>query len=132
VIDALQTVVGESGTWGFWKCFDRLQGLGYAWNHKRGSRVYWALRLNLPRRRRRRVPRRVQHPLAAPARLNHVWALDFMTDTLYDGRRYRTLNVLDEGDRGGLAIEVGMALASRRVLAVLDEPVAVHGAPWAR
>lgn len=131
VIDALQGVVAARPRWGFWKCFDRLRLLGHAWNHKRVHRIYCALRLNLPRRTRRRVPRRVQHPLAAPAQLNHTWALDFMTDTLYDGRHFRTLNVIDEGNREGLAIEVGMSLPSLRVIAVLDELVALHGKPRA-
>ncbi len=131
VIDALQGVVAARPRWGFWKCFDRLRLLGHAWNHKRVHRVYCALRLNLPRRTRRRVPRRVQHPLAAPAQLNHTWALDFMTDTLYDGRHFRTLNVIDEGNREGLAIEVGMSLPSLRVISVLDDLVALHGAPLA-
>lgn len=114
IIAALEDVVEANRTWGIWKCFDRLRVLGHRWNHKRVHRIYRALRLNLPRRRRRRLPKRPQHPLGAPARLNHTWAVDFMTDTLYDGRRYRTLNVLDEGNREGLAIEVGMALPSRR------------------
>lgn len=48
--------------------------------------------------------------------LNQTWALDFMRDTLYDGRVFRTLNVLDHGNREALAIEVGMSLPSRRVL----------------
>lgn len=85
VIDALHVVVAENSRWGFWKCFDRLRTLQYGWNHKRVHRVYCALRLNLPRRTKRRLPRRVQHPLAAPAQLNHIWALDFMQDALYDG-----------------------------------------------
>lgn len=54
-----------------------------------------------------------------------------MTDTLYDGRRFRTLNVLDEGNREGLTIDVGMSLPSVRVIAVLDDLIALRGAPRA-
>ena len=131
VIDALHAVLATRPRWGFWKCFGHLRFAGSPWNHKRVYRVYCALRLNLPRRTRRRVPRRVQYPLQAPAALNHTWAIDFMTDTLYDGRRFRTLNVLDEGNREGLAIDVGMSLPSVRVIAVLEELVALNGAPRA-
>lgn len=131
VIEGLQGVVADNTRWGFWKCFDRLRNQGRPWNHKRVHRVYCALRLNLPRRTRRRVPRRPRHPLDAPHALNHTWAIDFMTDTLYDGRRFRTLNALDEGNREGLAIDVGMSLPSGRVIAVLDELVAIHGRPRA-
>lgn len=131
VIDALQAVVAARPRSGFWKCFDRLRFQGKLWNHKRVHRVYCALRLNLPRRTRRRLVRAVRHPLAAPARLNHTWALDFMTDRLYDGRAFRTLNILDEGNREGLAIVAGTSLPSRRVTTVLDELVTLHGRPQA-
>jgi putative transposase len=94
-------------------------------------RVYCALRLNLPRRTTRRVPRRIRQPLTAPPVLNRTWALDFMTETLYDSRRIRLLTVLDEGNREALEIAIGPSLPSRRVTRVLDELVAIHGRPAA-
>jgi len=129
VIDALVAQVEANGRWGFWKLFDRLHNLGYPWNHKRVHRVYCALRLNRTRRTKRRVPRRPRVPLAAPPTLNQTWALDFMRDTLYDGRVFRTLNILDQGNREALAIEIGFSLPSRRVIAALEELLALHGAP---
>jgi putative transposase len=129
VIDALQSLVAENTRWGFWKCYDAMRFAGREWNHKRVHRVYCALRLNLPRRTRRRVPRRIRMPLVAPPTLNTTWAIDFMVDTLYDGRRFRTFNVIDESNREGLAIEVGTTLPALRVIAVLEELIALHGAP---
>lgn len=131
VIDALTAVVERHGRWGFWKCFDRLRAQGQTWNHKRVHRVYCALRLNLPRRTSRRVPKRVRQPLDAPPQLNHTWALDFMSDTLYDGRRVRLLTVIDEGNREALDIVVGTSLPSLRVTRVLEALALVHGAPAA-
>ena len=90
-----------------------------------------ALRLNLPRRTTRRVPRRVRQPLTAPPVLNRTWALDFMSETLYDGRRVRLLTVIDEGNREGLEIAMGLSVPSQRVVRVLNELVAVHGCPAA-
>jgi putative transposase len=131
VVEALTAQVDQNTRWGFWKLFDRLHNLGHPWNHKRVYRVYCALRLNRARRTKRRVPRRPRVPLVAPPQLNQTWALDFMRDTLYDGRVFRTLNVLDQGNREGLAIEVGFSLPSRRVIGLLEELVALHGAPAA-
>ena len=108
-----------------------LRLLGHGWNHKRVHRVYCALRLNLPRRTKRRLPTRPRQPLAAPPVLNTTWAVDFMHDALYDGRRFRVLNVLDEGNREALAVEIGTSLASVRVVALLETLVAQHGAPQA-
>ena len=93
--------------------------------------MYCALRLNLKRRTKRRLPPRERQPLDAPAVLNGMWALDFMSDILYRGTRFRTLNVLDEGNREGLAIEVALALPAVRVIALLDQLVAIYGAPSA-
>jgi putative transposase len=89
VIAALTDAVTRYPRWGFWKLFDRLRVEGRPWNHKRVHRVYCALRLNLPRRTTRPVPRRIRQALTAPPVLNQTWALDFMTETLYDGRRVR-------------------------------------------
>ena len=131
VIAALPEIVARCPRWGFWKCFDHLRLQGRPWNHKHVHRVYCALRLNLPRRTTRRVPKRIRQPLAAPPRLHQPWALDFMRETLYDGRRVRLLTMLDEGTREGLAIGMGVSLPSRRVVRHLDELVALHGCPAA-
>jgi hypothetical protein len=96
-----------------------------------GESFYCARRLNLPRRTTRRVPRRIRQPLTAPPVLNQTWAFDFMTETLYDGRRVRLLTMIDEGNLDGLEIAMGLSLPSRRVIRVLDDLVAVHGYPSA-
>jgi putative transposase len=133
VREALLALVEDNSRWGFWLCYDRLRALGHPWNWKRVYRVYCALRLNLKRRGKKRVLTRPRVALGAPAILNHTWALDFMGDTLYDGRCYQTLNVLDEGNRESLAIEIDTSLPGARVIALLEQLVAMHGAPaWLR
>lgn len=96
VIEALNTLVAQHGRWGFWKCYHRLRADGHAWNHKRVYRIYCQMKLNLPRRTRKRIRTRQPQPLNAQPVLNDVWSLDFMRDTLYDGRPFRTLNELIE------------------------------------
>src|SRR6188472_1677181 len=111
----------SSGHWGFWKCRDRLRAQGYGWNHKRVWRVYCQLRLNLLRRTRRRVPQRVRQPLLVEPRMNAVWAIDFMRDTLYSGRVFRTLNVIDEANRGALGIDLAVSIPAARVITFLTQ-----------
>jgi putative transposase len=129
IIAALTTLIAQEGRWGFWKCRHRLRNLGRRWNHKRVYRVYCALKLNQLRRTKKRVPTRVRVPLSALPQLNDSWAMDFMGDTLYSARRYRIFNVIDEGIREALAIEVDVSVPSERVTAVMGQLVAIHGAP---
>src|SRR5579862_4480964 len=62
-----------------------------------------------------------RQPLAAPAGLNEIWALDFMADKLYGGRQFRTFNVIDKGNREVLGIEVATSIPSLRVIRVMQQ-----------
>jgi putative transposase len=129
VMAVLNALVAGHTRWGFWKCYRRLRRDSYAWNHKRVHRVYVSMKLNLPRRVKRRLPTRERQPWMVPTVLNRVWALDFMRDTLYDGRPFRTLNVIDEGNREALRIEIGTSIPATRVVRVMNQVVEVYGRP---
>jgi putative transposase len=105
--------------------------IAYGINHKRLHRVYCAMKLNLPRRTKRRLPTRIRQPLAAPSGLNQIWALDFMADALYGGRAFRTLNLIDEGNRQVLGIEVAHSIPGLRVIRVMEQLIELHGKPRA-
>ena len=131
VIDALQMLVEKHRRWGFWKCYDRLRLDGRPWNHKRVYRVYTELGLNHRRRTKKRLPSRPAQSLDVPMVPNMIWSLDFMHDSLYVGRRFRTLNVLDEGIREVLDIEIDTSLTGPRVVRVLERLKAWRGTPEA-
>lgn len=131
VIDALTKLTDTHRRWGFWKCYQRLHLDGRPWNHKRVYRVYCQLGLNHKRRTKKRIPVRFRQPLDTVPSPNVVWALDFMHDALYVGRRFRTLNVLDEGVREALAIEIDTSLTGERVVRVLERLKAWRGLPQA-
>jgi len=131
VIEALTTLGATKPRWGFWKYVNRLRNTGHRWNHKRLWRVYCQLRLNVPRQTKKRLPIRFRQPLVVVPQPNTVWAVDFMSDTLYGGRRFRTLNILDEGVREVLAIEVDTSLPAELVIRVLEQLTAWRGQPQA-
>lgn len=114
---------------GFSKVFDTLRREGHRWNHKRVHRIYCALKLNLRRKGKRRLPTRHPVPLAVPAAFNQCWSADFMSDALWDGRRFRTFNVVDDFNREALTIEVDLNLSARRVIRVLDRIASWRGYP---
>lgn len=131
IVDALNALVESHPRWGFWMCFDRIRLDGHGWNHKRVWRVYCEMKLNLPRRRKRRVPTRERQSLEVAARANAVWSLDFMSDALYGGRRFRTLNILDEGVREALKIVIDTSIPSGRLVRELEQLVVWRGRPEA-
>jgi len=131
VITALRGIVEKALSAGFWECFDRLRLEKRPWNYKRVRRVYRALELHLPRRAKWRVPTRLRRPTVAPTGLNQIWALDFMSDAVYGGMKFRTLNVIDEGNREVLAVEMATSIPSVRVVRLLDELVQLSDRPVA-
>ncbi len=131
VIAAINAALAERIRWGFWKCYDRMRNLGHRWNHKRVHRVYCQMKLNLPRRVKRRPPTRQRQSLFVVPEMNTVWALDFMRDTLYGGRVFRTLNVIDEANRGALGIDIAVSIPAARVIAFVEQLIDLHGRPRA-
>lgn len=75
---------------GFWKFRKLLRRMQPQWNHKRIYRVYKAMRLNLRRSAKRRLPKRERVPLYVPQLPDTVWSADFMSGALVCGRRFRT------------------------------------------
>lgn len=87
------------------------------------------MRLNIRRRSKKRLPERVKLPLVLPTAPNQCWSLDFMSDALSDGRKFRVLNIIDDYNRESLKIEVDTSLPALRVQRALDQVIAVRGKP---
>lgn len=87
------------------------------------------MKLNLQRRTKKCIITRERETLGEATEVNLVWALDFMRDTLYDGRPFRPLNVNDEGNREALRIECGTSIPSARLLRTLNQLIEVYGIP---
>lgn len=120
MIEALLELVERHPTIGFWKCYYRLRRKGFTCNHKRLYRVYTLMKLNVRRKARRRIPQRIKQPLLVPQAANQGWSMDFMCDSLVDGRRFRLLNIIDDFNRESIAIEVDTSLPALRVIRVLE------------
>lgn len=129
IIAALEKLIESHPSIGFWKCYKRLRRNSNNWNHKRVYRVYTSMKLNIRRRARKRLPARVKQALFQPTAINQVWSMDFMCDSLWDGRRFRLLNILDDYNREILSVESDTSLPAMRVIRVLERLIEYRGLP---
>lgn len=132
IADWLVRLTHNQKNWGFGLCFLFLRNVkGFGWNHKRVHRIYRELALNLRIKPKKRIVRETPEPLAVPFGINEVWSMDFMHDSLEDGRAYRLLNVIDDFNREGLGIEIDFSLPAERVIRSLDQIIEWRGKPRA-
>jgi putative transposase len=118
--EQLRRLVSCHPRYGFKKVYGQLRLLGYGWNHKRVYRVYCELGLNLRRKAKKRIPCREAKPIVIPQTRNSSWSMDFMSDALSTGRKFRTLNILDDSNREGLGIIASHSLPAIRVIRELE------------
>jgi putative transposase len=114
IADWLLRLTTANKGWGFGLCFDCLRNVKkLEWNHKRVYRIYHELELNLRIKPKRRLKRDKPDALSVPIAINQVWSMDFMSDSLQDGRSIRTFNVIDDYNSEGLCIDVDFSMPSQ-------------------
>ena len=98
-------------------------------NHKKLRRLYREERLQVRRRGGRKRALGTRAPMALPQGPNQRWSLDFLSDAMTDGRRFRILAVVDDFTRECLALVADTSLPGLRVARELDTLIAVRGRP---
>jgi len=102
---------------------------GLVVNHKRTERIYREEGLALRRKRRSKGAAGARVIIPAPERPNQKWSMDFVTDSVVTGRRFRALAIVDDYSRECPAIEVDTSLGGARVVGVLDRLAEMRGLP---
>lgn len=124
----LRDLAGAHPRWGMPRLFWRLRRNGLVVNYKRVERLYRLEGLAVRRRKRKRlaVPR-VPRPVAHGP--NVVWGLDFVSDQLADGQRFRCLTVIDQGVHEALTVVAARSLPATAVIVALETVIATRGQP---
>lgn len=102
---------------------------GFEVNHKRLFRIYREERLTVKKRGGRKRAIGTRAPLEVPQVRNERWSLDFVSDALSDGRRFRILAVVDDFSRECLGLVADTSLSGARVARELDAIIARRGKP---
>jgi putative transposase len=102
---------------------------GLVINHKKTERLYRAEQLGLRMKKRKKLPSVMRSPLPVPTTPNEQWAMDFVHDSLVNGRKFKCLSILDLFSRESLFIYVGTSIPSRVVVDILDRLLETMGVP---
>jgi putative transposase len=125
----LRDLAGQRKRFGSPRLHVMLKRKGLVVNHKRTERIYREEGLALRRKRRRKGAAGLRVVMPSPQRPNERWSMDFVTDSIVTGRRFRALAIVDDYSRECPAIEVDTSLGGVRVVSVLERLSQTRGLP---
>ncbi len=129
IIEYLQALAAVHKRWGFEMMKAKAKIDGKPWNHKRIRRIYCELGLNIRVKPRKRIPKGEAKMLMQPIRKNICWSMDFMSDAMMDGRKFRTFNVIDDYNREALMVQPSFSLPAIKVTQLLEQIALRRGYP---
>jgi len=129
IISKLTELAERYPTRGFDNYYGKIRLEGLKWNRKRVLRVYRSMNLTMRRKRKRRLPSRIKQVLEVPNQINQTWSVDFMSDTLINGRKFRVLNVIDDFNRESLINEAYFSIPAETLVNSLQRLMLERGKP---
>jgi putative transposase len=129
IISKLLELADKYPTRGFDTYYGKIRMEGLIWNRNRVLRVYRMLNLKMRRKKKRRLPSRTKTTLEVPIVLNDTWSIDFMSDALTTGRRFRMLNVIDDHNREALINEAYYSIPADKLVRSLKQLIQERGKP---
>ena len=124
----LQSLAAQYPRYGYLMLHGLLKTEGEVANRKRTYRLYRQLGLQVRTRRRKRLVR-PRLPLSVPSALNQRWSLDFVSDQLANGRRFRVLNIVDDYSRECVGQLVDTSISGTAVVRFFDHLAMSRGLP---
>lgn len=126
--EAIKSVLGTSRK-GREKVIILVQRQNPQYGKSQIRRVYEQNGFSLTKRLRRRIKDNPANPIEIPFAEKEEWAMDFMSDALADGRRIRTLNIIDHFNRKCIGIKVAINIPARVVIQYLEQRIEMYGKP---
>jgi transposase InsO family protein len=127
--EAIQALAHRHHRYGAGMIYLKLRQGGLVVNHKRVERLYAEAKLQVRRRRRKKVPIGERAPLVRPGAANDVWSMDFVFDRSADGRAIKCLTIVDDATHESIAVVPERAISGLGVARTLNELAATRGLP---
>jgi putative transposase len=125
----IRDLAGVRVRYGYRRLHVLLRREGWHVNHKRVYRLYKLEGLSLRLKSKKKRVSAVRVPLPQPSSALESWSMDFMSDSLVDGRKFRLLTIVDNFSRVSPAVEVDFSLTGQRVVDVLELLGSCYGLP---
>jgi putative transposase len=117
--------------YGYRRLTTLLQREGWLVNHKRVHRIYREEELMVRTKRRKRRTAEVRVKLLPATQVGERWSIDFVSDQLANGRRFRILTAVDHVSRECVCLMAAQSIPSQAVTEALDEAMDIYGQPEA-
>lgn len=127
--ERITEIATQKRRYGYRRIHVLLRREGWRINHKRTHRLYQEAGLQVRRRRRKRIVMGERTPIERARGPNESWSMDFVADSLADGRRVRCLAVVDDFTRECVAAVVDTSITGARVARELEQVIAGRGSP---
>lgn len=107
----------------------KLRQRGVRVNHKRVERLYTEEKLQVRKRKRKKVPVADRQPLVRPHAANEVWSMDFIFDRIASGRTLKCLAIVDDATHESVAVIPEHAIGGQQLVRILDRLQIERGLP---
>lgn len=127
--DRIITLAQRHRRYGAEMIYLKLRQAGLVVNHKRVDRLYAEARLQVKRRKRKKIPLGERQPLSRPEQADQVWSMDFVFDRSADSRVIKSLTVVDDATHESVAIVPGRAIGGQMLVRIMEQICTARGYP---
>jgi putative transposase len=115
--------------WGCPRIYEIARREGFNDNYKRVERLYGELGLSLRKRAKKKLRGHLRLVLPEPQRPNDIWSMDFVSETLFDQRRFRCFTVVDDFTRENIVIYPDRSIRSEKIVSIFEKLKRTRGLP---
>lgn len=115
--------------WGCPRIYEIVRREGFKDNYKRVERLYAQMNLSIRKRPKKKMRDHLRLVLPEPQKPNHIWSMDFVSEKLFDQRRFRCFNIVDDFTRENVVIYPDRSIKSEKIVNIFNQLKQTRGLP---